>query len=133
MKTNRRALLGIVWIALGIGLVTAGLLGAVDAFWSGMGSAFIVVGILQIIRFVRYAKNPEYREMVETESKDERNRYLAGRAWGWAGYLFVIISAVACIVLRILGEETLSFAASGGICLIILLYWISYLILKRKY
>ncbi len=133
MKSNRRALISIVWIALGIGLATAGFVGAVDEFWSGMGSAFIVVGILQLIRFVRYFKNTEYREKVETEINDERNRYLAGRAWGWAGYLFVILSAAACIIFRILGEEALSFAASGAVCLILVLYWVSYFILKRKY
>lgn len=133
MKSNRRALISIVWIALGVGLVAASFFETVDEFWSGMGSAFIVVGILQLVRFVKYSKNTEYREKVETEINDERNRYLAGRAWGWAGYLFVIISAAASIVFRILGEESLSLLASGVVCLILVLYWVSYFILKRKY
>ncbi len=133
MKSNRRALISIVWIALGIGLVAASFFETVDEFWNGMGSAFIVVGMLQLIRFVRYSKNPEYREKVETETNDERNRYISGRAWGWAGYLFVFISAIACIVFRILGHNEMSLLASGAVCLIITLYWISYFILKRKY
>ena len=133
MKTNRRALLSIVWIILGIGLVVASFLEAVDEFWSGMGSAFIFVGILQLIRFIRYSKNDEYREKVDTEVNDERNRYITGKAWGWAGYLFVLISAVGCIIFRILGKNELSLLASGALCLLLVLYWVSYFILKRKY
>lgn len=133
MKTNRRALLSIVWIILGIGLVVASFLEAVDEFWSGMGSAFIFVGILQLIRFTRYSKNAEYREKVDTEVNDERNRYIAGKAWGWAGYLFVLISAVGCIIFRIFGKNELSLLASGALCLLLVLYWVSYFILKRKY
>ena len=133
MKTNRRALLSIVWIILGIGLIAASFFEAVDEFWSGMGSAFILVGILQLIRFTRYSKNAEYREKVDTEVNDERNRYITGKAWGWAGYLFVLISAVGCIIFRILGKNELSLLASGALCLLLVLYWVSYFILKRKY
>lgn len=133
MKTNRRALLSIVWIILGIGLIAAGFFEFVDSFWSGMGGAFIFVGILQLIRFIRYSKNDEYREKVDTEVNDERNRYITGKAWGWAGYLFVLISAVGCIIFRILGKNELSLLASGALCLLLVLYWVSYFILKRKY
>jgi len=86
-----------------------------------------------LIRWNKYIHNAQYREKVDVESNDERNRYLAGKAWGWAGYLFVLICAIACIVFQILGEEILSLAASVGVCLIIVLYWVSYFILKRKY
>ena len=50
-----------------------------------------------------------------------------------AGYLFVILAGVSCIIFKIVGQEILSFAASGAICIMLVLYWISYLILKRKY
>ncbi|MBE6976976.1 MAG: hypothetical protein E7439_07320 [Ruminococcaceae bacterium] len=133
MKNNRRALVSIVWILLGIGLIVAGFVTEIDEFWSGLGAGFVSVGVLQLLRWGKYASNEEYREKMDVEAKDERNRYLAAKAWGWAGYLFVIIGAVACIALRIAGQELLSLAASGAVCLIITLYWISYFILRRKY
>ncbi len=133
MKTNRRVFLSIVWILLGVGLTIAGFVTQIDEFWSGLGTGFIFVGILQLIRWGRYFHNPEYREKAEVEAKDERNRYLAAKAWSWAGYLFVLISAAACIILRILGQHQLSLVASGAMCLILVLYWSSYFILRRKY
>ena len=126
MKNNRRIIVSILWVLLGLGLIIAARIAEIDAFWSGMGSAFIVVGALQIFRWIKYARDPEYREQTDVNAKDERNRYLAGRAWGWAGYLFVLISALSCIVLRIAGQELLCFAASWNA-------QDSYLILKRKY
>jgi len=126
-------MLSIVWIILGIGLWTAVYVTELDTFWSGLGTGFIFVGILQLIRWRRYNHNAEYREKMDVEAKDERNRFLAGKAWAWAGYIFVLICAAACIVLRIVGQELLSLAASGAMCLILVLYWVSYFILKRKF
>ena len=45
----------------------------------------------------------------------------------------LLISAAAGIVLRILGQELLSMAASCAVCLMLLLYWVTHLILKKKY
>jgi len=133
MTNKRRILTSVVWLILGIGLNVASFVTEMDAFWSDLGTAFIFIAVLQLLRWRKYAVDPAYREKMDVESKDERNRYLAGKAWGWAGYLFVLISAVACVVFRILGKAQLSLAASGGICLLVALYWISYFILKRKY
>ena len=133
MKFDRRILVSIVWVILGIGLITACAITTLDEFWSGMGTALIAVGVLQMLRWVKYARNAEYREKMDVETKDERNRYLAAKAWAWAGYLFVIIGAVASIVLRILGQAMLSTLASGAVCVILALYWISYFVLRKKY
>ena len=131
MKRNKY--ISIIWIALGAALIVCGAAGILDEYWSGMGGAFIAVGAVRILRHVRISKNEVYREKIETESKDERNRFLAGKAWAWAGYLFVIIAAAASIVLRIAGKNELTLMASGSVCLMIVLYWGSYFYLRRKY
>lgn len=133
MKLGIKTILYILYILVGITLIVLGFTGILDSFWSGMGSGLLVVSALQIIRLVRLYKNSDYREKVETEVSDERNRFLRNKAWAWAGYLFVLTAAVASIVLRILGQELLSSAAAWAVCLIILLYWISFWILRRKY
>lgn len=133
MKLGMKTILYILYILVGITLIILGLTGILDAFWSGMGSGLLVVSALQIIRLVRLYKNSDYREKLETEVSDERNRFLRNKAWAWAGYLFVLTAAVGSIVLRILGQELLSSAAAWAVCLITLLYWISFMILRRKY
>ena len=51
-------------LCLAVGGVLLGLSFAnvVDSFWSGMGAGFIFVGALQLFRWVRYARNEEYRK-----------------------------------------------------------------------
>ena len=133
MKHDRRIIASICYVVLGAVLLALGIMEVVDEFWSGMGGALIVVGILQVVRFLRYRNNEEYRERAEIANKDERNHFIRNKAWAWSGYLFVLIAAVATIALKIAGQDTLSFAASMAICLLLVLYWVSFLVLRRKY
>lgn len=130
---NKRFIASIVEIIIGVILIGCSILGTVDEFWSGMGTAMLAVGVAFLIRQIKYKTNEEYREKYDVERSDERNRYLSGKAWAWAGYLFVMIAAVATIMLKLAGREELMLMASGSVCLIVLLYWVSYVILKRKY
>ncbi len=130
---NKRYLVSVLYIFIGAILFGLSFAGIVDEFWNGMGSALIIVGVIQLVRIYRFYKNEAYREKIEIEANDERNRFLRNKAWAWAGYLFVMIMAVACIILRVLGQDTLSMAASGSVCLMLVLFWISHLILRRKY
>ena len=133
MGKNYRFLLSIFWIVLGIVLCACHASGLIEEYWSSMGFAFIVVGILQVIRYIRYRTNEEYREKFDTESKDERNRFIANKAWAWAGYLFVLTGGVGAIVFKLMGREDLMMMASGCVCLMICFYWVSFLLLRRKY
>ena len=133
MKNDRRMIASICYVVLGAVLLALGIMEVVDEFWSGMGGALIVVGILQVVRFFRYRNSEEYRERAEIANKDERNQFIRNKAWAWSGYLFVLISAVATIALKIAGQDTLSFAASMALCLLLVLYWVSFLVLSKKY
>ena len=126
-------LVSVIYIIIGMILLGCSFAGLVDEFWNGMGAALLIVGAIQLIRRYRFNKNETYREKIEIEEKDERNHFLRNKAWAWAGYLFVMIMAVACIVLRVVGQDMWSLATSGAVCLMLVLFWISYYILKRKY
>ena len=133
MRISRRILANIVYIVLGVILFGLGLAGTLDSFWSGMGGALISVGVVRMIHMLRYAKDEAYRQEKTIEATDERHQFLRNKAWAWAGYLFVMLSACAVIILKVMGQEMLSQAASYAVCLIIILYWISYMILRKKY
>ena len=133
MGKNYRFFLSFVWIALGAALCLCNFVGLIEDFWFSMGFALVIVGLLQVLRNIRYRTNREYREKFDTNSTDERNRFIAGKAWAWAGYLFVITGGVGTIVFKLLGREDLMMMASAGVCLMICFYWISYLVLNRKY
>lgn len=130
---NKRFIASITEIILGIILIVLGSLQVVDSYWTGMGTALVTVGVVQLIRQLRYKTDKAYKENVDVAVKDERNRFLAMKAWSWAGYAYVLLCAVASIVLKIAGYEDLMFFCGYSVCLIVLTYWISYLILKKKY
>ncbi|MBQ3202400.1 MAG: hypothetical protein IJB36_02020 [Clostridia bacterium] len=137
MKPNRniryRWILSILYGVIGISLIACNLFHAVDDYWSGMGAALLVIGVLQVLRLIRYKSDPQYKEATDTAVNDERNRFLSTKAWSWAGYLYIMIAAVGSIVFKLLDQEALMFAASGSVCIILVLYWISYLIVRKKY
>ena len=133
MKHDRRIITGIIYLLLGAALFGLSLTKITDGFWSGMGSALIVVGVIQIVQFFRLKKDSAYRETVEVELSDERSRFIRNKAWAWSAYLFILIAAVAAIVLKLLGQDLLSIATGFAVCILMLLYWVCYIILRKKY
>ena len=137
MNSNRkiiaRAIVAALYFIIGASIGIYGEFGTIDSYWSGLGTALVVVGALQMIRIIRYNTSAKYKEETDTAVNDERNRFLSTKAWSWAGYLYIMIAAVATIVCKLLNQETLMFFCSGSVCVILILYWVSYFILRKKY
>ena len=137
MKPNRqvviRAILAALFFIIGAAIGIYGEFVPIDSYWSGLGAALVVVGALRMIRIIRYNTSAKYKEETDTALNDERNRFIRNKAWAWAGYVYIMAAAVATIVFQILGEETLMFFCSGSVCLLLVIYWISYFILNKKY
>ena len=130
---KRDTIFSLLWLAIGLPLMGLSMAGVLDEFWSGMGSALLVIGACRLVRAYRLGKSESYREKMETFETDERFHFLRAKAWSWAGYLFVIIGGISVIVLKLIGQELLSLAASCAVCLMLVLYWGAYFVLKKKY
>ncbi|MBQ3520363.1 MAG: hypothetical protein IJA50_00510 [Firmicutes bacterium] len=100
-----RRILSVVWVVIGLVLIGLAFAGKVDSFWNGMGSALLIVGALQLLRYHRFNKNEAYREKMEIEVNDERNHFIRNKAWAWSGYLFILIAGVSVVVFKIIGQE----------------------------
>lgn len=107
--------------------------GKLDSFWGGLGGGLIAVGALRLVRLVKYNRNVEYREKVDTENSDERNRFISGKAWAWAAYIYMLAAAVGTLAFHLTGRQELSYFCSMSLCALLVLYWGAYLILRRKY
>ena len=79
MKKDKRIIVSIMWIIIGVVLIGLSFAGFVDIFWNGMGSGLLVVGIVQLARFYRLQKNEAYREKMEIEATDERNLFIRNK------------------------------------------------------
>ena len=130
---KKKLYLSVFWVLAGIALFVLGVAEVVDSFWSGMGGGIFAVGVLQLIRFRRYEMDPEYREKKQVEAGDERNLFIQGRAWQWAGTAFIITACLASVTFRLMGRELLSLAASYSLCWLLVLYWVFWLVMKKKY
>ena len=133
MRQKVKLSFNIVYVIVGCILIGFAVLEKLDSFWSGMGSALLVVGLINLLKIHRLNKNEEYREKLEIEMSDERLQFIRNKAWAWSGYLFVLISAVACIVFKVMNLDQLSLYASFSVCLVLVLFWASHAIIKRKY
>ena len=131
--SKKRLIILVVEILVGILLLGLGIAGKVDEFWSGMGGALIGVGSMNLFRNIRYQKNEAYRENVNTERNDERNQFLHMKAWQLTAGWFMMIAAVGTFIFKFMGREDLMMLCSSGVCLMITLYWICFLVLKKKY
>ena len=133
MKITGRLITYILTIAIGATLLTLAVAGVLDSFWSGMGASLLVISVLRLAQLYLYKTDKAYQEKMDTEVSDERNRFLRNKAWAWAGYLFVLIAAVCTIVFKVMGQELLRQVTGLSMCLIVTLYWICFMILRKKY
>ena len=124
---------GVIWLLLGLVLTVLSCLETLDEFWSGMGSALMVVGIVRLLRSYRLSRSETYREKREVAETDERFHFIRNKAWAWAGYLFIIICALSTIVFKLLNQDLLCMFFGGAVCLMLVLFWVSFFILKKKY
>ena len=134
MYNNKRLALSVFWVILGAVLLVLSVAEVLDSpRYAGMGGGLITVGALQLARHLRYRRDPEYREKIDTEVSDERNRFLRMKSWSWAGYIVVLVEGVGSIVAAVRGAETVQLVLSYSVCLLVVAYLIAYLILRRKY
>lgn len=133
MKYGRRILIVIAYMIVGVVLNVLSFMGKIDSFWSGFGASLIIIGLLQLFKHFKYRTNKDYKEKVDVELNDERNKYIRNKAWAWSGYLFVIVAAIMTVVFKLLQREDLMMLCSGCVCFFVVVYYISYMILKRKY
>ncbi len=131
---NKRLVLSLFWLVLGVVLLTLSVIEVLkDSVYAGMGGALIAVGLIRIIQVIRYRKDAKYRENVDTQIKDERNAYLHMKSWAWTGYIIVLVEGIGSIVALVLGQETIQQILAYSVCLIMIVYWIAYMILSKKY
>ncbi len=131
---KRKLILSIFWMILGAVLLGLSIAGVLDSsMYAGMGGALIAVGALQLARNLKYRKDPEYREKIDTEANDERNRFLRMKSWSWTGYVVVLVEGFGSVAAMVLGKRELQLTLAYSVWLIMVVYWISFFIISKKY
>ena len=62
MRQKIKLSFNIVYVIIGCILIGFAVFEKLDSFWSGMGSALLVVGLINLLKIHRLNKNEEYRK-----------------------------------------------------------------------
>ena len=130
---NRKLALSIFWIILGAVLMVLTANGVVSDMYSGMGGALIGIGMLQVIRNLRYRTNSKYREKLDVELQDERNKYIRMKSWSWTGYIIVLVQSLGVVIAFVMRQSVIQQVLTLSVCLTLCVYRISYAVICRKY
>lgn len=133
-KLKIRLYLAIGYVVLGIGMILAfNIIGAENEFLSFWGLALVVIGITRMRNYFLITKNEETIKKQEIAESDERNITISEKAKSISFIVYIIATGLAVIVLQLMNNTALAATLSYTVCFLILIYWISYLIIRRKY
>jgi len=133
-KMKQRLYVALSYILLGIVLLAAAFAGRSDNyFFSAFGFALMVMGILRLLRYRKITASEQTLRKQELAESDERMRMIAERARSWAFSLSVTIAGIIVIVLSLLGKHDAALPFSWFVCAMVVLYWVCWCIIKRKY
>ncbi len=117
-------------IALGIAFIILGITGKGE-FYS-MGIAVLAVGVLKSLQYYRIARNSQRLKAYEIRINDERNQFVAYKAFRMAFWVSVYAEWLCALVLTYLNQGG-ALILNCLVCFQILIYIICYLIYNRKY
>ncbi len=122
----------IVMGVIGIALIVLGFVLGLDMA-SPFGLMFFVIGIARTIQYIRIMKNSEIFKKAQVAEEDERNVLIWTKARSLAFSVYVIVAAVAVVVLYLCGLDVWGQAVSYSLFGFVLIYWVCYFIISRKY
>lgn len=133
-KMKQRLVIAAAYILIGILLALGALLSKTEnAFPSAFGFALIALGILRILQYRKITRSEDTIHRRELAESDERNRMISEKARSWAFPFSILIAGLAVIVLSLLGYPDAVQPLAWYACIMVFLYWVFYMILKRKY
>ena len=133
-KMKQRLYMAYLFILFGIVLVAVAAWKQLDnEFFFAYGVALFVIGIVRLRQYRKQMASQEAMRTQEIQETDERNIMLANKAKSWAFWWYIIICGTAVFVLEFMGKVELATLLAFSVCALMVLYWICYYTLKRKY
>lgn len=133
-KLKTRLYIALSYIVLGIVLIAADALNHFENdFFLSFGIALLVMGIIRLIRHRKVTKDESTIRRQEVAETDERTLMMNEKAKSWAFTYSILIAGIAVIVLSLLGKHDTAQPFAWFVCGQVALYWICWMILRKKY
>ena len=131
---KQRLVIAISYILFGVALtVIASVTKTENYFLTPFGITMVIMGVLRIGQYRKITKNDDALRQRELAETDERNRMIAEKARSWAFSFSMLVAGLAVIVLSLLNCPDLAQPLAWFVCLMTVLYWVFYLVARRKY
>ena len=132
-KLSIRLTVAIVYTVAGLAMmVVFNLIGTPNEYLSTLGFALLLIGVVKIRRHFLITKSEDTIRRQEIAETDERNVSIANKAKSAAFILYVIAAGVTVVVLQFLQISEIANVLAMSISALVVFYWISYFIIRRR-
>lgn len=132
-RIKMRHYVNIFYIILGPVLILIAYLSKSDnTFLYAYGMAMLIMGVIRMISHRKITKNEATMRQREISETYERNRMITERARSWAFSYSIMLAGITVIVLSLLGLHDLAYPFALFVGLMTALYWICWLIVRKK-
>ena len=133
-KLKQRLYIAVSYIVIGLVLIAADALNHFENhYFASFGMTLAVMGILRLIRHWKITKDDASIHRQEVAETDERTLMMNEKARSWAFTYSIMIAGITVIVLSLLGKHDAAQPFAWFVCAEVVLYWICWLILRKKY
>ena len=133
-RIKMRLLVAVSYMILGLVLIITAVISKTENnFIPAFGIALLVMGIIRLIQHRKITRDENTKRKRELAETDERNVMMVERARSWAFSLSIVIAGIGVIILSLLGFQELVQPLAWFVCLMTLLYWLCWLVIRRKY
>ena len=133
-KMKIRKNIAFVYILIGVGMIILNVTGILtNDIMSSFGLMLFVIGIARMVQYKRITADSESLNARRIAENDERNVMLWTKARSLATSVYLLLLAVMVIVLYIINMQTAAQIVSYCMIAFVVIYWICYFIVSKKY
>ena len=133
-KITTRLYVSIGFCVFGLALIVAAIITSFENhFILTYGLTMLCIGIFRILQNRKIAKSEKSMRRQEISESDERSRMISERAKSWTFSFSIILAGLIVIVLSLLGYHDQALPFSWFVCLMVAIYWIFWLIARKRY
>jgi len=132
-KLKARLSLAIIYIVLGVIFIAITFIAKTENdFISAFGFAMIIMGLVRIRNYRIITKDENTIKKHQIIETDERNISIIRKAKSSAFSIYLVLMGAAVIILSLCNMHDVSKYISYSVCLLVVIYWISYWVYQKK-
>ena len=132
-KLKTRLAVAIVYMVLGLTMIVVfNVINTDNSFLSSFGLALVVIGLVRLRNYFLITKSEESIKKQQIAESDERNIAIAHKAKSITFMICTMLFCVVVIVLQLLEKSQLAMIVSGMVCVMLVIYWITYWVVRKR-